>query len=935
MPFMSEEEDGKIKPANYNQEYTKDQLIEYIKCTKDPIHFITKYVKIQHPKLGAVNFNLFDYQRKLIEVYNSHNKVVGMMSRQSGKALALDTPIATPSGWSTMGDLRVGDQVYAEDGSVTQITFATDPMYDHKCYKVTFDTGESIVADAEHLWKYLSPAKRRGKQTIGTTEELLRLLQVAKRNSQGVRIKSTGAIEGFQTQLPIDPYILGVWLGDGNRRDARITSHAEDYAAYKNLFEVLGYTVSDFRPDPRSENTGNWKVDGLHCLLRESNLLHNKHIPATYLRSSYEIRLSLLQGLMDTDGSIDKKGSAEFYQKNLVLVEQVRELLFSLGIKNRVREKIINGQIYYTVAFSTTDHVIVRLPRKRALQEKCVGHRKNGHHYIESIEEVESVPVRCIRIDHPSHMFLCGRSMIPTHNTATASAFLLWWAIFKKNQDILILSKDHDGAKEVMERIWYAYEELPWWIKPGVKRNQVHTKKFDNGSKIKALATTASAGRGKSISLLYLDEFAYVRPGIAEDFWTSIYPVLSTGGRCIVTSTPNSDEDKFAKIWMNATMSPLSDKWEDVISKKVAFADDPVETYDTLFENQLVEEEYKIKEGLKESEDDSQSLAFIGFHAHWTSVPQNYSINSDGTVKVKSFRGEAFKISTLKAGFTQEQFDREYNCSFLSGDATLISPMRLATLKHHVREPKFVDRWGTRWYEEIYPNTAYAVTLDPSEGVGLDDACIQVWEIPSLRQVAEWNSNKVDQVEQTRMLRRVLKRIYKMQRYHPSHDGSQSLIYFSVERNGQGVGIINAIMYEGEDTFPGYFIHGSTTSIHAKGASIMKDRIHKWNGLWTSPASKKRYALEFKSLVERGLFLPRSARLVSQLKTFVRTGSYGYTAKEGAKDDIVMSCVLMAHMIDELRYQEPDLDDLIRPDLVEDPNDGSSGAPPLPSAAFS
>lgn len=512
--------------------------------------------------------------------------------------------------------------------------------------------------------------------------------------------------------------------------------------------------------------------------------------------------------------------------------------------------------------------------------------------------------------------------------STTAAGFLLWWACFKMGQDILILSKDHAGAKEIMERIWYAYEELPWFLKPGVKRNQVHRKDFDNGSKIKAFATTKSSGRGQSISLLYVDELAYVQPNIATDFWTSILPTLSTGGKAIVTSTPNTDEDQFSKIWLNCEMSPLSDKWEDVMSKHIQFTEEEVEAYDPMFETEEIKQKYDKENFLLKTVVKSDDPTFVGFHAHWTSVPDRL----DKKGNVLTYRGEEFKQVMLRSGLSEERFMREFDCSFISADPTLISPMRLATLKNGVREPRFVDRWGTRWYEEIFPNIAYAVVLDPSEGVGLDDACIQVWELPDLRQVAEWNSNEFDQVGQTRMLRRILNRIHRMQNAHPDHEGMDN-IYYSVERNGQGVGIINAIMYESEETFPGHFTHASSISVHAKGQSILRDKPHKWNGLWTSAASKKRYALEFKSLIERGIFKPRSARMVSQLKTFVKQGSMGWKAKAGAKDDVVMSGILMCHLIDELRNQEPDLDDLIRPDLVEDIYDANNPVfnPLLPS----
>lgn len=127
--------------------------------------------------------------------------------------------------------------------------------------------------------------------------------------------------------------------------------------------------------------------------------------------------------------------------------------------------------------------------------------------------------------------------------------------------------------------------------------------------------------------------------------------------------------------------------------------------------------------------------------------------------------------------------------------------------------------------------------------------------------------------------------------------------------------------YEDEATFPGFLIDSSMTSINVRGSGMSQAQPNKWRGLLTSVSSKKRYAVEFKNLVERNLFTPKSKHLASQLKTFIKNG-HSYAAKEGAKDDIVMSCVLMCHLIDEIRYHEPELDDLIRPDMDDyDEND--------------
>jgi hypothetical protein len=136
--------------------------------------------------------------------------------------------------------------------------------------------------------------------------------------------------------------------------------------------------------------------------------------------------------------------------------------------------------------------------------------------------------------------------------STTAAGYLLWYAMFVPDSTILIAAHKFAGASEIMSRIRYAYEACPDYIRAGVTTYNKGSLDFDNGSRILSSATTNNTGRGLSITLLYLDEFAFVRPSIAKEFWTSITPTLSTGGKAIITSTPNSDEDQFAQIWNGA-----------------------------------------------------------------------------------------------------------------------------------------------------------------------------------------------------------------------------------------------------------------------------------------------------------------------------------------------------------------------------------------------
>lgn len=206
--------------------------------------------------------------------------------------------------------------------------------------------------------------------------------------------------------------------------------------------------------------------------------------------------------------------------------------------------------------YGADKHLFYQENGKTIWLKDCIPYETTLHteHGPERVTSVRNLGFRShmydIGVNHPKHYYYANG--ILSHNTTTAAAYIVWRGIFRPDQTILIAANKNISALEIMQRIRYTYEELPEWLKAGAVTYNKGSIEFDNGSRIISRATTPDAGRGLSISLLYLDEFAFVRPRIAEEFWTAIQPTLSTGGDCIITSTPNSDEDQFAKIWFGA-----------------------------------------------------------------------------------------------------------------------------------------------------------------------------------------------------------------------------------------------------------------------------------------------------------------------------------------------------------------------------------------------
>lgn len=331
------------------------------------------------------------------------------------KALALDTPIATPGGWTTMGEVAVGDFVFDEAGTPTRV-LSKSPVWKAPTYRVRFSDGAALVACGDHEWW----VERR--TTSGTyvpdrvrTEDLVGNL-TDRHGSRRFRVPNAQPLRLPDADLPIDPYALGAWLGDGHSDDGRITG--VDRGVFERI-EGAGYEV---RQMAVAKRVG---VVGLKAQLRVAGLLRNKHIPPAYLRASERQRWALLQGLMDTDGYADaRQGKCEFTTTLPALRDGVLELLASLGVKPLCfeGEAALYGRVTgpkWRISFAARANMpVFGLDRKQArLRPAGTGHEQHGHRRIVAVERVETTPTQCLTVEAESHVFLAGRGMIPTCNT--------------------------------------------------------------------------------------------------------------------------------------------------------------------------------------------------------------------------------------------------------------------------------------------------------------------------------------------------------------------------------------------------------------------------------------------------------------------------------------------------------------------------------------
>ena len=428
------------------------------------------------------------------------------------------------------------------------------------------------------------------------------------------------------------------------------------------------------------------------------------------------------------------------------------------------------------------------------------------------------------------HNYRYSIAMLPrqTGKSTCAAAYLLWYAMFKPDSVILIAAHKYSGAQEIMQRVRYMYEMCPDHIRAGATAYNKGSLEFDNGSRIVAQATTENTGRGMSITLVYLDEFAFVPPRVASEFWTSISPTLSTGGKCFITSTPSQDNDQFAQIWKQANKT---------------------------------QDEYG-------NETEVGINGFKSILVDWREHPDRDE---------KWAAEEQGKIG-------EERFRREHGCEFITADETLINSLKLNIMES--REPW--KRTGqVRWYKNVDRTKTYIAGLDPSLGTGGDNAAIQIFELPNMKQVAEWKHNKTTVTEQIRILKGMLQQI--------KDEAPEAEIYWSVENNTLGEAALVVIEEMGEENIPGTFLS------QPKGNNLGR-RYRK--GFTTTNKSKLSACSKLKTWVESERIEIASSALLRELKTFVARGS-GFAAKDGETDDLVMALLLVVRITQEVaQYDE-------------------------------
>ena len=392
---------------------------------------------------------------------------------QSGKPVWVETKVPTPDGWTRLGDIQVGDTVFSHHGEPTLVVATTEVFHNRNCYRIVFDDGSEIIADEAHRWGVNDMwAPDPYGMVVKNTAQLRDSYQVkTSKGSMRYRysIPVAGPLQLPEKDLLIDPYTLGIWLGDGRSNAGSLSLNVNDCGEIVDRIVASGRHCTVYPGAANSAGSADRVlVDGLCSDLRELGLLDNKHIPVEYLRASEHQRRELLRGLLDTDGTVDvSKGRCSFSQSDKRFADQVYELMVSLGIKPMRDDKVpsytylgetLRGKVSYRLSFCVVDSTecfglnrhIASYEAFSATKTRRPSH--SGRRFIRSIEPVASVPVRCIGVADSDHLFLIGDQMVPTHNT---DALILNWTLFSvisSPMDLTIYNPSTAAARDFSSR---------------------------------------------------------------------------------------------------------------------------------------------------------------------------------------------------------------------------------------------------------------------------------------------------------------------------------------------------------------------------------------------------------------------------------------------------------------------------------------------------
>lgn len=506
------------------------------------------------------------------EAFNKALRIAVSSGHGIGKAQPLSLVVDTPDGAKRWGDLQPGDKLFGADGTPTRIKARHDQGV-RDIYKVTFSDGSHTFADGDHNWQVKGRQQRRqpGDWVVMTTKEILK---AGVKRSNGVatarqwELPSHKPVEYKTAMQPIDPYILGVWLGDGSKGTGAVTSADQDIFMHA---QAAGYTLGTNR-DCHGGAARTHTLMGLKKQLESIGVLGvptaELAVPVNYMEASASQRIAVLQGLLDTDGWVEQSGTIAFGSISGALTDDVVWLARSLGLiarKNKPKVKWyrdaqgskVPGQPFYTCSITWNGKVMPFRLQRKIDRLKLPQHRYQTR-WIDSIEFSHQEEAMCVTVDAEDSLYLTN-DFIVTHNTALTSWIIYWFISTRPHPQIIVTANTQN---QLSGKTW---RELAKWHKMALNEHWfTHTatkffhKKYPDTWFASAIPwsennSEAFAGTHEKHVLVLFDEAS----AVADVIWEVVEGAMTTDGAMwLAFGNPTRNTGRFAECF-----TKFRDRW--------------------------------------------------------------------------------------------------------------------------------------------------------------------------------------------------------------------------------------------------------------------------------------------------------------------------------------------------------------------------------------
>lgn len=713
-----------------------------IEARRNVWYYLRECIRIYEQGGTPVRFRLDRGSCAMTWCFANGIDYTGMQPRQTGKFQPLDAPIRTPSGWVRMGNVKLNDQVVTPDGGIANIV-GIYPQGMQDIYRITFEDDRWTDCGEDHLWKVYNYCwvPKNSRWRVVTLREIMDRMNSHPNSKVSLSIPLIKPEIKDDVVLPIDPYVLGVLLGDGSLSKTCIDLASQDQFIIDEMKRLLPDSIEIVHrarynygivKKTRNNETGiNYKSD-LYKSLDQLGLIDTrsdtKFIPDVYMEASPSQKLSLLQGLMDTDGTLNgdirrKAVTPVYCTTSLKLAQQIQTLVRSLGGVCKLREssphyyyqneKRFGKRAYRLFIRINNPKSVFRLPRKIAKLSDSYKYENSLTLRIKHIEYVGKKEAQCIEVDHPDHLYITD-DYIVTHNTVCALS-LTSWVIYSSGLEFSVghLAKDNSLRQENVKRVKSFGENLPsWWVvedRYKDKKNaeeiyysalKTHYVTFVGQSEKSAADKQA---RGASPPVFHFDEFEYTNNiGIS-------YPTILAS-----TGTARENAKKNGKPHSNIITTTAGDPTKPECQEAARILDGAMPFTERLYD---IENSEILHQVVKAA---SPQKMIIGVFSHLQLGKDNDWLRD--------------KISRNK--MTPDQVLRDYlNRRVSIQDNPVIPKNVLSLINSSEREPSYIqilsNKFVIYWYlpKEVVHSQAFkersiVLGCDSSEMIGRDSTTL-------------------------------------------------------------------------------------------------------------------------------------------------------------------------------------------------------------------